>query len=215
MSTFFPQHCKCYICGGKNEYTVIGSTNAFGACDLDMRPPEMQRSTMPFWVQKCPDCGYVSDSVEDPSSVTREYLNSHAYKTCCGIAFRSNLAAVFYKQHLINSRDCDNRSAAFALLHAAWACDDEHDGKNAELCRLEMLPILTEVIEKALDDRDDLYLLKADVMRRASLFDQLIEQYSEASFSKVLYNQIAAFQIMLAEKRDSSVYTVADVPTKD
>ena len=34
----------CTVCSAKSEQTVIGSTNAFGAPDLDLRPPEMQRS---------------------------------------------------------------------------------------------------------------------------------------------------------------------------
>jgi len=54
MTTLFPQKETCFVCGNTSEHTVIGSTNAFGSPDLDLRPPEMQRSTITHRVQRCP-----------------------------------------------------------------------------------------------------------------------------------------------------------------
>ena len=54
---------KCVLCDREYEYRELASTNAFGACDLDLRPPEMKRSTMPLWVEECPFCGYISSDV--------------------------------------------------------------------------------------------------------------------------------------------------------
>jgi hypothetical protein len=57
MTTLYREKSRCAVCGIATEYTSIGSTNAFGSPDLDTRPPEMQRSTIFAWVQRCPECG--------------------------------------------------------------------------------------------------------------------------------------------------------------
>lgn len=46
MTTIYSEAVKCPYCNTKVEITHLGSTNAFGAMDLDTRPPEMQRSTI-------------------------------------------------------------------------------------------------------------------------------------------------------------------------
>ncbi|MBR4908658.1 MAG: hypothetical protein IKZ43_06585 [Acidaminococcaceae bacterium] len=46
MTTMFRQKYKCAVCGAEQEFYGIASTNSFGSPDLDLRPPEMQRSTM-------------------------------------------------------------------------------------------------------------------------------------------------------------------------
>lgn len=37
---------KCAVCGKESEQITLASTNTFGSPDLDLRPPEMKRSTM-------------------------------------------------------------------------------------------------------------------------------------------------------------------------
>ena len=49
---------ECSVCGETTEQPVLMSTNSWGYPDLDLRPPEMQRSTMHVWIQECPHCGY-------------------------------------------------------------------------------------------------------------------------------------------------------------
>src|SRR5690349_6640199 len=66
MTTIIPQTITCSFCHTPSEQNLIGSTNSFGAPDLDTRPPEMMRSTMPLWVQECPHCGYVAKDLAQP-----------------------------------------------------------------------------------------------------------------------------------------------------
>ena len=47
MTTIFGEEVTCAVCGSKQTVQEIGSTNTFGAMDLDTRPPEMQRSSPP------------------------------------------------------------------------------------------------------------------------------------------------------------------------
>ena len=92
MTTMFKQKVRCSVCGEESEHLAIGSTNAFGSPDLDLRPPEMQRSTMPHWVQECPKCGYVACVISDKCPVSAEFLKSEEYLSCGRISFESRLA---------------------------------------------------------------------------------------------------------------------------
>ena len=65
MTTWYHQDVKCHHCGRKSQHNVLGSTNAFGSPDLDLRPPEMQRLTMEGWLQLCPHCGYCAPDLSE------------------------------------------------------------------------------------------------------------------------------------------------------
>ena len=208
MSTFFEQEYKCAVCGATNAYQVIGSTSSFGAPDLDLRPPMMQRNTIVAWVQVCPECGYVATEVSDPTKVTREWLQSKQYLTCDGIRFASGLAVNFYRQHLICLEDGDLETAFYALLHAAWACDDADDAANAQRMRKLAVPMAEKLLKDGDENQDNLLLMKADLMRRAGMFDELIKEYSSVRFMDKIMNQVLEFQIAKAKNKDVACYTV-------
>ena len=63
MTSHFNRRIVCAICGDEAEHALLGSTNAFGPYDLDLRPPPMARHTMQFWVQACPTCGYTAADI--------------------------------------------------------------------------------------------------------------------------------------------------------
>lgn len=212
MSRIVSDKCTCAICGATNEYNVLASTNIFGGGpDLDLRPAEMQRSTMDLWIQECPKCGYISEEVSDTSDVTMEWLKSERYLTCDGIKFESDLAKRFYKYYMISIEDKNDEDAFFAILHAAWACDDEGDEENACRCRMLAIPLATLLINNDHERKNDFLLMRADLMRRAGQFEDLIETYSLVHFDIDLLNQILQFEIEKAKKKDLSCYRVEDV----
>ena len=214
MTTYANDECKCAVCGTTKEYYGWCSATTFSGPDLDLRPAEMMRGTMREWVQSCPECGYVSSDVSNPTSVTREWLKSEKYRRCDGISFNSGLARKFYKYYLINLEDQKRKSAFFAVLHAAWACDDAEDEENAKRCREIAIPLATSLIEEEIEDeeeRDNIKLIKADLMRRADQFDELITTYSSVHFDDELLTQIIEFQIEKAKERDTACYRVEDV----
>ena len=211
MSTFMPVECKCAICGAVNAYRVVASTNSFGSPDLDLRPAEMQRSTMPSWIQECPSCGYVAYEVSDSSCVTKEWLRSGRYLSCDGINFSSGLAVQFYKLYLISLEDKKIRNAFSAIHRAAWACDDELDKENAITCRKKAIALIDELMIDQDTNKDTLLLIKADLLRRAMLFEQLITEYSSVQFQDKLLNQILAFQIQKARQKDPYCYRLDNV----
>ncbi len=205
---------KCFMCGAEHEYRVIASTNAFGSSDLDLRPPEMQRSTMRFWVQECPSCGYAASEVSDSCDVPAEFLKSDEYISCDGIAFTSDLAKRFYRQYMILLAGKEIQAAFYAVLHAAWSCDDAGDVNNAVLCREKADTLAAEILETvelADAQRETLMLMRADILRRSGHFEDVARIYSGVKFSgknSDTMNAVLQFQLEKAQQKDTGCYTI-------
>lgn len=214
MSTMYLQKFRCSVCGAKNEFPVLTSTNTLGGPDLDLRPAEMQRSTMRLWIQECPKCGYVSNNVSDKSPVPKEWLSSPEYSTCEGISFSSALARRFYKQYLIQKKVGNIEDAFYAVLRAAWSCDDSNEVQNAKRCRETAIPLITKLIAGNTSNRETLLIVKADLMRRAEQFDALLAEYAAVHLKEDLLNQILKFEKERAKTHDTRCYCVADVKKK-
>lgn len=210
MSTFYHATVRCAVCKAKSEQTLIGSTNTFGSPDLDLRPPEMQRSTMMYWVKQCPRCGYTAYDLEVKTKLKKKWLSSEPYINCEGHSFENELAEKFYKVYMIAKETGNSQDAFTALLRAAWASDDRKDYDNAVLCRKLLLPYLEAEIAKEPAKAETLSLVRADVMRRIGMFEELIEEYSDKKFSEKLLNEICQFQIEKAKQKDTARYLVAD-----
>lgn len=209
MSTMREYHRTCAVCGVTHRYRILTSTNAFGSPDLDLRPPQMRRSTMPLWVQECPSCGYTAEDVSDPMQIPRAFLDSAEYRTCGGIRFEDPLAGRFFRQHLILLREQKHFKAFLAMLHAAWVCDDADDAESAVRCR-DIAAELLEMYILPAERREEHLLLYADVLRRAGHFDKLIDKLSGAGLDNELHRKILDFECVLAEKKDAACYTVED-----
>lgn len=202
--------CTCAVCGKSSTQTILASSNTFGAPDLDLRPAEMMRSTMCWWLQECPHCGYVSKSLEDRTYVTDGLLQRQEYRNCSDLPFQSNLARRFYRFYLINVEDGNHGAAFYAALHAAWVCDDHKDRENAIICRRLALEELDALGDKVRQN-DDLMVLRADILRRARLFQQLIREYEFRFWMEDLHEKIIAFQVQKAREGDARCYRVSDV----
>lgn len=203
----------CYLCGKISDQMVLASTSQFGAPDLDLRPPEMERSSMELWFQECPHCGYISKDIYDKTTVTKEWLKSETYLSCDNRSFKAKLAEKFYKQYMTKIKDENYKYAFFAVHYAAWVSDDAQDTDNAIYCRKKALEALEKFVVDQ-DQKETFLLIKADLLRRTGQFDLLIAEYKEKTFSEELLNKIVAFQIEKAKQKDTSCYTVADVMRK-
>ena len=226
MTTMYEHSRKCAVCGAVKTYYEIGSTNSFGSPDLDLRPPQMQRGTMGEWIQQCPACGYVSGTIDqDPGKVTKKWLKSEAYTHSDEIDFMSGLADRFYKFYKISFLNENTEKAFFALLHAAWACDDCEDTANAVRCRSMAIPLLDQVTEELSSGQsdpdedgcednsgkiDNLLLIKADLLRRSGQFETLLSEYSSRHFKNEIMNKVLAFQLAKAAEKDTDCYTVKE-----
>ncbi len=211
MTTIFQNKVRCFMCGSEEEYGVIASTNTFGPTDLDTRPPEMKRSTMPYWVQTCPVCGYTAVDVSDETTVGREFLETDAFKSCDGIGFVSDLAKKFYRHYLIMAAEGKDEDAFWTLLHAAWASDDKGDQSGAALAREKAIGIAYKLLDSGVPDwNDTLSLICADMLRRVSRFDELLKRYDTVKYDNELMNQIIEFEKELARRKIMKCMTAKD-----
>ena len=207
MSTHIKVNELCYVCNRKSDFYVLGSSNTFGSSDLDLRPAPMMRNTMAWWIQECPFCGYVSNSVSDITSVDEEWLLSEEFKRYEQKNFLSKLAEKFYRAYLISSKDDNKKNMYYNAIHAAWVCDDCGDVNNAIFCR----KLAIKAIKKIQPYKEDYDVIRADLLRRSCQFEKLIKEYSDKVFTTDLLNKIIQFQILKAKEKDVGCYKVSDV----
>ena len=120
----------------------------------------------------------------------------------------------FYQQYLISMQSKDTKTAFFALLHAAWACDDRRDEENAKNCRYTACLLAEQLLSSERKNDENLSLIRADLLRRTGQFSRLIEEYSNIQYSEDLMNDIIAFQLEKAKAQDTGLYRIKDVTGK-
>lgn len=162
------------LCGHTASYTGIESTSVSGLPDLDSRPAEMMRSTIPTWIQRCPSCGYCATDISIGKSEYREII--------MGFEYREQLQGKEFP-HLVNSFICSSqicefarkfREATWAYVYAAWVCDDDESEDCAIHCRKKAVEFLLKARQnnqEVLSDysgSDDAILV--DLLRRSDQF---------------------------------------------
>lgn len=213
MSTFRQRQCRCAVCGAVSRQTILASTNAFGSPDLDLRPPEMQRSTMHLWAQQCPECGYVAKELDTPAPVGAEWLRRAEYVDCVGLNAQSPLARKFYRKYLIAMHTEDTASAFAGAMFAAWACDDSGEAEAAAAMRLLAAAQLALLYRQ---EPDETWLVRrADLLRRAGQFDAVLQEYSDCVVKHPVHRQIIDFQLEKARRQDAGCYRVSDAVPAD
>ena len=213
MTMMFHQKKICFVCKKESSHPIIASTNAFGSPDLDTRPPEGKRSTMHCWIQVCPNCGYVASDISKEVSVNRTFLDSRAYRECDGNLFLSTLAQNFFRQHLLAKKEGNLQTSFFALLHAAWASDDNNETYGAIRCRKLAITQLEQWMATPERNRNDntLLLMKADLLRRSRDFSTLIDQFEEKNMEDPFYQKLIDFQVSRAKQQDAERYRIDQV----
>ena len=212
MTTMFDIEQKCPVCGKVSSHQVLGSTNTMDYPDLDLRPAEMQRSTMNTWIDECPHCGYVSGDFRNETSIDEEFLKSESYLTCDGIEFIGYLSKRFYRAYMIAREMKDSNKCFFNLLHCAWDCDDKNDSNAVKMRKLALEHF--DDLEYDENEKKNYLAIKADLLRRSGQFDQVIEEFSGITIGEEPYDLIFQFQIEKSKEKDAECYTVGDAKNR-
>lgn len=217
MTTIYQEPKECYVCKHISEYPEIGSTNAFGAPDLDTRPPEMERSTISYWIQICPNCFYSAPDISKGDPRIRDIVESEEYKKIGRDLNFPDKAVGFLCHSYIMDRLGKYQEAAWASLNAAWYCDDDEMDFAAGLCRGKAVTVLKKAKQHdptfMSDPKGSFDALIVDLLRRSSKLSDALE-YCEKSVSKKpdeLILKILQFQENLITKRDTGCYTIDQV----
>jgi len=213
MTTFRSAKTTCGNCKQGSEQTILTSTSAFGAPDLDSRPAPMKRNTMNMWLQECPHCRLVCERIDTPPTGASGIVAEPEY-----LAVANNLSVDIGIRkfqswaYLANALDLKT-NAAFAHLHVAWLADDL---KDAALAKAERSIAAAKL--GTLRDEGRLYpaqpgaaeVLLADLWRRTGEFEKAIHEASLcASIAKEgRLIKICALQTTLARRGDANVHTI-------
>ena len=215
MTTLNKMKARCAVCRSENDYTCIVSTNAFGSPDLDTRPPKMQRSTIFAWVQRCPECGYCASDVSNAPFQTATLVRTPEYTRQLSDSICPELANAFLCKALINESSGDYAEAAWALIHAAWACDDADKPEPARTCRSKAV----DMIEKALGKGQEVAeqdggetAIQVDLLRRAGRLTEARQLIStkRSTITEDIISKILDFQDVLLTKGDEECHTIAE-----
>lgn len=212
MSTYAKVTTVCPICGKSFESKVLTSASSFGSQDLDSRPAPMRRYTMDTWVHHCPHCGFSAQSMKDADGATKESIDAfysesrELIKTVSG-AGKETLAEFFLQVYSRRLNEGNFENAFLIALSAAWDCDDRKNTEGATCCRNLAIEAL-EHVDNPVADYD---AIKADMLRRAGRFDEVVERFSSYHSDKELINKVIAFQIEKAKASDATCYTMDDV----
>lgn len=238
MTTLSESSSKCAACGAEIAHTVVMSTNTLGSPDLDLRPAEMQRSTMEFWVVECPECQCVQME-DEREKFDLDFIRSGEYRALIHallpkMANRYNRLAVLML-HMGALWDCDDhgysedtyvfrKRAAEAYRYAAWDCDDHGYEKEAVLFRERAADLylggrFTAEIESPTDS-----VICVDLLRRSGQFyraieiaDATLKRYEVATLDReqAIMKAVLIFQKAKCEANNTDCYTVGDVPGID
>jgi hypothetical protein len=208
------QRVTCAVCGKDSDQTVLTSTNMFGSPDLDLRPGEMQRSTMTLWVQACPHCTFAAPDIGCATSGEKAVVQSAAY---AGIgSHMPDLARRFLRRAHIEEQLGNLRLAAFSTLHAAWHLDDRGEAAKAQDLRRQAAQLLGAHLCRSAKDGDG-----ATIQDRVRLIDMLRRAGERNEAARIVANlrkekleplivRIVDFQSDLIDRCDEGCYTVAD-----
>lgn len=215
MTTLYKERTRCAVCETETEYTGIGSTNSFGSPDLDTRPPEMARSTIFAWVQRCRACGYCASDVSKPTPQAPSVVRSPEYARQLADSTYPELANSFLCKALLDANSEDYAGAAWSQIHAAWACDDAERDVQAKTCRSKAADMIRNARERGqkIADQDGAETaIQVDLLRRAGRLSdarQLI-QTQRPTITEDIILKILAFQETLIASGDKACHTISE-----
>jgi len=177
MTTLSEEEVECCACGTESIHMSIRSTNTFGSPDLDTRPPEMQRSTIYLWIQRCPSCGYCSSDLSECNEDLKDLVESDEYQGIINGSDILKVAASFLASSYLHQKQHQHSESAWRAIYAAWICDDENNHEASKECRKEAISMIEkgeERSQKLAEQAGASEAITIDLMRRAGIYKKSI-----------------------------------------
>lgn len=211
MSRFKKITKKCAVCGREQEFTVLMSSNSHGCMDLDTRPPQMMRSTLPYQIEICKSCYYANTDIEELSTESiKNIMKMEEYQDISNLSI-SNTSIAYLLSGLIYYEIGDYEKSAFLYLKAAWTLDDAHDIALSTKARVRSYRSFSKYLES--EDNINYKIIIVDLFRRCKSFDRAISAAEELLkiVTDEFLRKILLYQIKLSKAEDSSCHTVGEV----
>jgi len=207
MTVVVEVEAKCAVCGATSKHEQAVSSSTFGQSDLDTRPPELIRSTIDFWVQRCPGCGYCWWDISQASEVASQVVRTEEYRAQAQSPDFPALANAFLCSCIVHRVAGDLAGAGWAAVRAAWACDDKAITAGAIRCRNQAVALFQTAREKGqtwAQQEGVEELVVADLLRRSSRFAEAAT-YCDAGLLKA-----ADAYVQRALRREKELVSASD-----
>ncbi len=209
---------ECSQCGLTSLQKAITSPERSGLPDLDTRPPEDLRSSLPYWVQRCPNCGYCAPAIDRDYPLAIAVIHRPEYQTLLRKRSLPQLARSFLAWAMIQQASSEDLSAGWSALHAAWACDDAGKPAAAVQCRQQALASFerSHGRGKALPGFEDPgaeEIFLADLYRRTGQFERAIEASRKGLDKRpsLVIARTLEHEIILATGKDDGRHSLSEV----
>lgn len=222
-TTIVTQTVTCRACGTTSEQEKLADTITLGWPDLDLRPPEMRRSTMRVWLQDCPSCGFVAADLSKIGDAELDAITGpDAEPLWQGyLAERDGadaLAKRFERRAFIEWRTNRQGRAGYRMLCAAWDADDRGDAEGARGYREQAATLLETALANDPDAKEatDWTLQLVETLRRIGRFDRA-EEYADRliGHASPKMDAVGRFQLRLILDADAKRYTMGDALEDD
>jgi hypothetical protein len=217
MTTLAESHVECAVCGKGVALLRVGSSNTMQGPDLDTRPGEMMRSTIGFWIEQCPACGYAAPAIEEAPEPAAAVVRGDAYQALRRQAGSPEGVRKFLLHAHLLAALGHPAEAGWTSLHAAWVCDDAGDDGAAAAARRQAIALWKQGKARGISFMEDLpseFALATDVLRRAGEFDQAREACLaalDAGELPPLIEGILRFELALIGRRDAARHSLAEL----
>lgn len=212
MTTFFVKE-TCVLCNTEYDYEVMGSALVYGSLDLDTRTPETERSALFTCVQRCPGCGYCAADVSRSSPGAENVIKDTEYRQQLDDDGYPDLANEFLCMAMIDRAANDYAGAMWALIQAAWACDDHGSPAGAKKCRstaADMLALAEHHGQSVSDQEGVSTAIFVDLLRRSARLDdarKAIAKRPPPQDDEVI-TSVLQYQERLIEQGDTDCHTM-------
>ena len=177
MTMYATSQINCGNCGAQNTMDVLMSTNIMGSADLDTRPPEMRRSTINTWINRCGHCDYCAPDLSQSEANVELLVLSPEYVAMLQKKAMPAKAREFLCWSMIAGQTGRPVQAAWACIHSAWVCDDAGALEVAAVCRafaLQATAVATAAKQPISQQSGAAEAIMADLLRRCGRFDEAV-----------------------------------------
>jgi hypothetical protein len=175
----------------------------------------MERSTIFAWVHRCPECGYCASDVSAPQAEAEAAVSKNEYKKQLGDPMYPELANSFLCKAMVDQESKDYSATTWALIHAAWACDDSDHANQATMCRKRAADMLIKAEEhgqQVAEQEGASTAILSDLLRRSGRLEQARQVIAtrRGGINEDIIVRILDFQTALLNRNDVSCHTSAE-----
>jgi hypothetical protein len=175
----------------------------------------MQRSTIHAWVQRCSACGTCAPDLGQASAGAEDIIQSPEYLEQLHDPDFPELANSFLCQSMIDDGRDEWTTATWALIHAAWTCDDAGHASQAATCRKRAADTLrkAEANGQSMGEQPGAStVILVDLLRRSDDLDEAahVIEGTKGDISEEALLKILDYQTELIQAKDLGCHTIAE-----